>query len=252
MHSTHFLFAGLQLSIVIWLAIIPFTSATPSPSRTVVQRDEPVLPSKWSSLGCYTDSPSQRTLTAKGLPLPYMTVEYCVSYCNNMSYIYAGLENSTDCYCGNVLTPGATNTSSSLCDVPCGGNSNETCGGCDSLQLYWSGAIPPPQPTFVQNVNSWYYVGCFSDSNDARTLSDPTTVVGGQYNNSVENCINACQYTGYSFAGLEFALQCRCGDAIGNGGEEVHPDLCLLACSGDTSEKCGGANSYVLYVNLDD
>ena len=34
------------------------------------------------------------------------------------------------------------------------------------------------------------------------------TVNGGPYNNTVENCINACGDEGYAFAGVEFALQC--------------------------------------------
>ncbi|KAF8268566.1 WSC domain-containing protein, partial [Lactarius quietus] len=171
-----------------------------------------------------------------------MSVELCVTYCGiNMSYIYAGLENSTDCYCGNVLTPGAECIASSQCNLQCIDDSSETCGGSDSIDLYWSGATPPPQPTIVPSAGSWYYVGCFSDQNNARSLGEQTPVIGGGYNNTVENCVLACQDAGYGFAGLEFALQCWCGDAVLNGGEKIHPVHCMLACSGDSSERCGGA-----------
>ena len=47
-----------------------------------------------------------------------------------------------------------------------------------------------------------------SDSNDARTLTEPQAVVGGQYNNTVENCTEACKSSGYSLAGVEFAQEC--------------------------------------------
>jgi hypothetical protein len=33
-------------------------------------------------------------------------------------------------------------------------------------------------------------------------------VIGGPDNNTVENCVGACEAGGYSFAGVEFAQQC--------------------------------------------
>ena len=63
--------------------------------------------------------------------------------------------------CGNVLTPGAVSISASQCNSTCIGDYSETCGGPLSLDLYASGATPPPQPTYVQSVDSWYYLGCF-------------------------------------------------------------------------------------------
>ena len=47
-----------------------------------------------------------------------------------------------------------------------------------------------------------------SDSTDARALSVQVSVIGGQYNNSVESCIEACGAGGFSLAGMEFALEC--------------------------------------------
>jgi hypothetical protein len=48
-----------------------------------------------------------------------------------------------------------------------------------------------------------------SDSNDARTLSAQVIIIdGGQYNNSAENCVNACGAAGFDYAGVEFATQC--------------------------------------------
>jgi len=36
-----------------------------------------------------------------------------------------------------------------------------------------------------------------------------------------------------------------------NGGKPMDTKYCMLACSGDSSENCGGANSLVLYYNTD-
>ncbi len=63
--------------------------------------------------------------------------------------------------CGNVFTVGANSAPAEDCSSKCVGNASETCGGSNRLNLYWSGATPPPQPTFVQNVRQWSYEGCF-------------------------------------------------------------------------------------------
>ena len=46
------------------------------------------------------------------------------------------------------------------------------------------------------------------DEDAARTLNVPQSVIGGKYNNTVENCINACGAANYSFAGMKSALDC--------------------------------------------
>ena len=47
-----------------------------------------------------------------------------------------------------------------------------------------------------------------SDSKDRPTLSTPKSVIGGRLNNSVENCIEACQHSDYGLAGVEFGQEC--------------------------------------------
>ena len=51
---------------------------------------------------------------------------------------------------------------------------------------------------------------CFvnSDTNDARILSQPKNVTGGQFLNSVETCIEACRVANYPYAGVEFGVEC--------------------------------------------
>ena len=53
------------------------------------------------------------------------------------------------------------------------------------------------------------YVSHNSDASNARTLSGgQVSVMGGPYNNSVENCVTACTEANYTLAGVEFATQC--------------------------------------------
>jgi len=258
MHSTLFLLSCFQVAITVLLANVPFISATPSPSSKELHFRDPAIqqrgavPSGWFLLGCWSDNPAQHTLTSRGYTdASNMTVENCISLCQNQGgFIYAGVEKGTDCYCGNVMTPGAVLVLASNCGLDCVGDSSETCGGTDYLSVYWNGQTPPPQPTLVKHVNlHWGIEACFNDSTTARTLSVQVSVQGGKYNNTVENCVSACQAAGYtSYAGVEAADECWCGKSLNNYAAAIDPKNCLLACSGNSSEICGGPDALVLYV----
>lgn len=63
-------------------------------------------PPGWGFLGCYVDAVNARTL-------PYgagvvggssnMTVAGCTTECKRQGYVFAGVEYSGECYCGNTL-----------------------------------------------------------------------------------------------------------------------------------------------------
>ncbi|KAF8257826.1 WSC domain-containing protein [Lactarius quietus] len=180
-----------------------------------------------------------------------MTIETCIQTCQNSNKIYAGLEGGTDCSCGNVLTHGAALVSDSDCSTKCVGDSSEKCGGSDHVNLYWNGKPPGPQPTMVYSVGdaiSWEGGGCYSDLNTARALSVQVSVRGGAFNNTVGNCIEACVAGNYRAAGVEFAQECRCGNSLDHGTHSIDMSNCQLACSGDSTEICGGANAFMLYA----
>ncbi|KAF8889794.1 hypothetical protein BD779DRAFT_302302 [Infundibulicybe gibba] len=50
------------------------------------------LPGNWTSIGCYTDISTSRTLNAISTNLDDMTIESCIAFCEPGGYIYAGLE----------------------------------------------------------------------------------------------------------------------------------------------------------------
>jgi len=242
--STPFRLASFQLAVTVLLAIVPFMSATvtPSPSRPDIQQRHE-LTQGWFPLGCWMNDPSLPALTSFWHRFSdNMTVEECTGFCSNANKSYAGLEIGLDCHCGDILTNGSTSAPASDCNATCIGNSAEICGGSDRLSIYWNGANPV-QPTIVQSVNDWRFQGCYSDTNTARAL----TVEVPQNNTSVESCTEACHAGGYSLAGLEFAQQCFCDNSIQNGGLLIEVGSCPLACYGNTTEICGGVNSLVVY-----
>jgi glucan endo-1,3-alpha-glucosidase len=84
--------------------------------------------------GCYTDSAS-RLLTGPSTNDPAMTEEKCVAFCYAQgSQTYAGLEYMTECYCGSFFS--STPRTATNCNMACGGDASEACGGGYALTLY--------------------------------------------------------------------------------------------------------------------
>ncbi|KAF8269906.1 WSC domain-containing protein [Lactarius quietus] len=253
MHSIYTLLAGFQLAVTGLLAIVPSISATSS--QNVVQRDKPMLPQGWPSLGCFTDDPSHRTLTSKDITdASNLTVECCVNSCKSQNYIYAGVENGNECYCGNKVAFVAEGIPQSQCSSKCVGNYSESCGGSESLELYWSGAIPSPKPIFIPSVDNWYFYGCFNDSDD-RTLNLQGFIPDNlNHSNSVRDCVLGCELLGFFFAGVEHPHghpdKCWCGNSINNPSDQIDLKYCISGCSWNGSEACDGAESLIVYNNL--
>ncbi|KAF9819399.1 hypothetical protein IEO21_02142 [Rhodonia placenta] len=158
-------------------------------------------------------------------------------------YVYAGVEDGQQCYCGNGIDNLGEPTDSSNCDTACAGDSSETCGASSYLNIYWSGVPPPsPFPVTVYQVGHWVSLGCYSDSEDGRTLTTDSNLA--QDTVTVETCTSYCYDGGFNYAGVEFYSGCYCGLAIENGGVPINLGNCDIICAGNTSEYCGG--SYAL------
>lgn len=255
MHFAYFLPAVIQLAAL--LAVIPFISARPPQSHPSSLRSSPLGPrdstplaTNWTSLGCITDDDAIPTLTSWSYSnQTSMTAGDCTGFCQWFGQIYAGLKQGTDCHCGNILSIIAENATSADCNMTCSGDPTETCGSTEFLDMYWSGAPPPPQPTMALNSSSgpWGLLGCYNDSNSARVLSDPVAVAGGQYNVSTESCTEACYANNFNLAGMEFGSQCYCSIDISDGQLKPSRD-CMLPCSGNGSQICGGPNHLTMYL----
>ena len=63
-----------------------------------------------------------------------MTRQRCREICTSGYYVYFGLENGTDCLCGNKIDD-ATYVSILECNKPCSGNIFEFCGGASRLNV---------------------------------------------------------------------------------------------------------------------
>ena len=111
-------------------------------------------------------------------------------------------EYSSQCFCG-VSVDHLSKQNSSECNMPCTGNSTQTCGGPDRLSVYWNSA--PGAVTNRGDSSLAIYVGCWKDSVDARVLPYGATVPGGSNSTTVASCVATCKLRGFEYAGVEFA-----------------------------------------------
>lgn len=90
-------------------------------------------------IGCGSDIAGQaRTLQGSSFTDSSMTVEKCVDFCNSKGFSIAGLEYSTECYCDNNILAGRSPAVGLVgaCDIKCGGDNQEVCGGAQLISLY--------------------------------------------------------------------------------------------------------------------
>ena len=137
------------------------TSAVPTTSASTASG----LPSGWAYKGCYIDNAHGRVLPMQLPDNSSLTVESCVQGCYGQGYSVAGMEYSTQCFCGNAIySGGALASSDTDCNMPCGGNAKETCGAGNRLSVYSNGTITTYQPAVPQTSDlpgSWTYDGCY-------------------------------------------------------------------------------------------
>ncbi|KAJ7718195.1 WSC domain-containing protein [Mycena maculata] len=120
-----------------------FASGAPDPTLVA----DPEL--DWSYQGCLTDDVANRTLQARiNVPVG-VTAQTCTASCEAAgAYLFAGLEDGQECWCGNSTNTFAENVSDDDCREVCVADHTEYCGNADRIALYAfspNGAPPPPQ-----------------------------------------------------------------------------------------------------------
>ncbi|KAF5325137.1 hypothetical protein D9619_009969 [Psilocybe cf. subviscida] len=194
-----------------------------------------IIPSGWSSVGCFTDQSPQRTLkTAATSDVAGMTIEECASFCTPLGFQFAGVEFGRECFCDNIIeSTGAPATDG--CNMPCTGDSNEVCGGADRINIYNHTALThpipvAPVPTNRQTVGTYQFQGCFLDlvNGSANALSHHIVIPGGT---TLELCTSYCKAAGFPVAGVELGHECWCDSYMPLVAQAPDSD-CNLACQG--------------------
>jgi hypothetical protein len=122
------------------------------------------IPKTWKYDGCFVDSINGRIMQYQQPGNNAMTVEICVNLCISQGYTVAGIEYSTQCFCDNFISNGGVLAAQDTdCNMACGGNANEMCGGPNRMSVYNTGTlvqygVPATQTKGLPG--SWAYKGC--------------------------------------------------------------------------------------------
>ncbi|KAI1080793.1 WSC-domain-containing protein [Whalleya microplaca] len=94
----------------------------------------------WQYQSCYMEPMGVRALSTLVRADDKMTVDMCTQECADAMYAYAGLEYGRECWCGAQPAPDLEDASdpscAMQCDIPCGGNGKQICGGRGAITIY--------------------------------------------------------------------------------------------------------------------
>lgn len=132
-----------------------------------------------------------------------VTPQACVTVCRGYGYRTAALYAGS-CSCGYDVPAELQPTTSGTCDIPCGGDSSQTCGGSASTQIYVDPSFADPVvlagATPADIAAHYQYLGCFFKANDFPTDDDAVTITT---QDSMALCLAQCAETGYPLARAE-------------------------------------------------
>lgn len=103
----------------------PFVHGQPSPPQTAPSGQPDYR-------GCFRDAQA-RDLSGFHLEDPQMTTNMCLSTCKARGFSIAATQFGTHCFCGDSF---GRYSAATTCDVPCGGDASETCGGSWANSVY--------------------------------------------------------------------------------------------------------------------
>lgn len=148
--------------------------------------------------------------------------------------------------------------------MPCGGDSTQLCGGSWALEIYQAtsgssstvsstSTVATTTTTSASSTTSsaaptWTPLGCFTDAN-SRALNGPNIITT---QNTPAWCQAHCSSLGYTLAGVESGQECWCASSLsysGGAGQPQAASNCQQACTGDSSQTCGGGWSLSIYAS---
>ncbi|GKT44524.1 WSC domain-containing protein [Colletotrichum spaethianum] len=195
----------------------------------------------FTSLGCYSDHASARTLTTS-ISLPgNVRVSDCTTACANQGFQYAGLEFGKECFCGSSIQNGGAPIAAKSCNMACTADKTQYCGGRAAINIYKSSKPQTGGPSVIPD--NWVALGCYTDSPSSRSLSYK---IPSFDKFSAAQCVSQCAGLGYQFAGLEYGSECFCGNTIDNGNSPASSG-CDMSCAGNRFDTCGGAGRINIY-----
>ncbi|KAI7470730.1 WSC-domain-containing protein [Hortaea werneckii] len=131
-------------------------------------------------VGCYSEGSNGRALSEKAVPSPAEggSVEFCASQCGDDHFQYFGVEYANEYYCRNTIGVGSAEQPGDPvkagCNMVCGGNASEYCGGPNRLNMFQLRGRSTATTTSSTQFQSITSIGAGTEAG-IMTLSSPTT-----------------------------------------------------------------------------
>lgn len=129
----------MKISSVGAFALLPFASAG----------------CKLQHYKCYVDDHSRILNTLRYSEGP-ISLEYCAQFCSDHHLKLAGVENGSECYCGDKLRSDAKAATAGECNIKCSADSGEQCGGSWRIGVFnfTCSGDPVPKPKVPPYLNN--------------------------------------------------------------------------------------------------
>ncbi|KAH6667842.1 WSC domain-containing protein [Halenospora varia] len=215
------------------------STLTTSTTASTTSTNPTGLPSVgvYSFVSCWAEPDDGRALSAAFKGTDDMTLETCAAFCS--TYPYFGTEWSSECWCGDKLTSGSNAAPLLDCDYTCAGDATEMCGGSRRLSLYQN--VNWRAPEDPSSIGSYEFYGCVTDS-PARTLTASSLTSSAM---TLELCATFC--SSYKYFGVEWSVECYCGNDFTAGAALVDSSECSMTCGGNSEELCGAGDRLSVY-----
>jgi len=210
-------------------------TATPRPS-TMPPTPTPSSPLATAYVGCFPDYSAKDLSFAAPIIAGGYTNQKCRYQCAMRNFNYSGTHIGSDwginCACGNVYGSQGT-TREEDCKYFCPGDASQKCGGDSINSVYKAGDAG--------------YLGCFADDSTSSSTRDLSFQGLSSYSLTPDTCRKICTTLGYKYAGVQYGIECFCGNSYGRYGRLATSD-CNSPCQGDQTVFCGGGNRNSIYT----
>ncbi|KAH8819340.1 glycoside hydrolase superfamily [Xylogone sp. PMI_703] len=138
-----------------WAKLAALAVLVPLAGAEAFKRQNSCLPAYVANIetykGCFKDDATIRDLPDVFLSLAGTnTPQVCVQQCGSRGYSYAGVEFGEQCFCGNDIGSKGVQSPESECNMPCAGNSSQSCGQAYYINIYQiSNPLSPPRVASV-------------------------------------------------------------------------------------------------------
>ncbi|KAL5005851.1 hypothetical protein ScPMuIL_017009 [Solemya velum] len=123
-------------------------------------------------MGCYIDG-VDRDLNGGVISSDVNTPELCIRHCREQGFLYAAVQWSEECFCGNSFSRYGS-APEFECNLPCPGDTEQMCGGDWRQNVYITEGFACGRPPHLDNAQ----LSSTTDSSVTYTCNEGYTISG--------------------------------------------------------------------------